>query len=302
MFVINHRKIFFILSGLLVAGAIAVIAVWGLRFGIDFTGGALMEITYTSERPALSLVEESMSGVDVGSTVFQETGEKGLIVRIQNLDEEGRLDVLDALSLGGGAPFTEDRFASIGPVIGNELKQKAWIALVVVVVAIILFIALVFRKVSEPVSSWKYGLVAVLALAHDVIIPTGIFAILGHFFINYQVDVLFVTALLVILGYSVNDTIVVFDRVRENLKRDKEGNNHEAFPEIVGRSLRQTIGRSVNTALTTLLVLVALFFLGGSTTEHFALTLIIGIVAGTYSSIFLASPLLVVMAGKQVKK
>jgi len=295
VFIITHRKIFFILSGTLAAISLAIVGFWGLNFGIDFTGGSLMEITYTNERPALGTVEARVEALDIGGTVFQETGERGLIVRAQDLGAQNRLLLLNALSLDAQAPFTEERFASIGPVIGQELKQKAWIALAIVVVAIVLFVAFVFRQVSEPVSSWKYGLVAILALAHDVIIPTGVFAVMGHFFIDYQVDVLFVTALLVILGYSVNDTIVVFDRVRENLKRNRQEHLHKEFDVLVGESLRQTIGRSVNTALTTLLVLSALYFLGGSSTEHFALTLIVGIIAGTYSSIFLASPLLVTL-------
>jgi len=157
-----------------------------------------------------------------------------------------------------------------------------------------LFITFAFRKVSEPVSSWKYGLVAVLALVHDVLIPTGVFAILGHFK-GVEIDTLFVTAILVVLGFSVHDTIVVFDRVRENLRRAKESNARKDFETVVGESISQTFTRSINTSLTTLLALIVLYFVGGEATRLFSLALIIGVVVGTYSSIFIGSPLLVTL-------
>lgn len=301
MFIISHKKFFFTLSGILVAGAIAAVAIFGLNFGIDFTGGSLMEIRYTQERPAVEALEESAEEAGFTNTVFQPTEENGMIVRATNLEGEARQDMLGALSIRGAHPFEEERFTSIGPTIGSELRQKAWIALGAVVVAIILFIAFAFRHVSEPVSSWKYGMVAILALLHDIIIPTGVFAILGSLFLTYQVDVLFVMALLAILGFSVNDTIVVFDRVRENLRINRETQQTKPFAQTVGESLRQTYARSLNTSLTTLFVLAFLFFIGGETTQHFALTLAIGVIAGTYSSIFLASPLLTVFAGKEAR-
>jgi len=194
---------------------------------------------------------------------------------------------MELLSFGGAENLIQKRFNTIGPAIGEELKQKAYIAMGIVVLAIILFIAFAFRKVSEPVSSWKYGFVAILALMHDIIIPTGVFALLG-LFTGAEVDILFVTALLAILGFSVNDTIVVFDRIRENLMLNKERNKNENFAETVGHSLEQTFARSINTSLTTLLVLLTLLFVGGESTKYFALTLVIGVIAGTYSSIFLA--------------
>jgi preprotein translocase subunit SecF len=180
-------------------------------------------------------------------------------------------------------------FDSIGPLLGAEALRKALVSIVLVIVGIVLFITFAFRKVSEPVSSWKYGLTAIIALIHDVIIPTGLFSILGHFY-GYEVDTLFVTALLVILGFSVHDTIVVFDRVRENLRLSS---SRKSFPEVVGDSISQTIVRSINTSMTTLIALIVLYFVGGSTTEHFSLALIVGIAAGTYSSIFIGSALLV---------
>ena len=177
---------------------------------------------------------------------------------------------------------------------------KAFLSIGLVILAIVLFITFAFRKVSEPVSSWKYGVITIVALLHDVIIPTGIFAALGHF-LGYEIDTLFVTALLVILGFSVHDTIVVFDRVRENLRRSRESRVETPFQEIVGKSIRQTFNRSINTSLTTLLALAALYFLGSDATRHFSLALLIGITAGTFSSIFLASPLLVTVERWQKK-
>lgn len=187
---------------------------------------------------------------------------------------------------------SQERFSAIGPTVGSQLATNAVWGILAVVIAIILFVTFAFRKVSEPVSSWVYGSTAIVALIHDILLPTGVFAVLGYT-MGAQVDLLFVMALLAILGFSVNDTIVVFDRIRENLREGYEGSEEDTFAETVGLSLEQTYARSINTSLTTLVVLAALFLLGGESTELFSLTLLIGVIAGTYSSIFLASPLLV---------
>ena len=182
----------------------------------------------------------------------------------------------------------EKRFESIGPVIGEEMKQRAYSAVAMVLLLIILYIAFAFRKVSRPVASWKYGVAAILALFHDVFIPTGIFAILGHYF-GVEIDLLFVTGLLTILGFSVHDTIVVFDRIRENLRKGVAKN----FENTVNISINQTIVRSINTSLTVFLTLLAIYIFGGASTKYFSLLLMMGIFFGTYSSIFVASALLV---------
>jgi preprotein translocase subunit SecF len=207
------------------------------------------------------------------------------------VDQVEKADLMKALSINASSSESVElkTFDSIGPILGAEALRKALVSIVLVILGIVLFITFVFRKVSEPVSSWKYGLVAIIALIHDVIIPTGVFSILGHFY-GYEIDTLFVTAILVILGFSVHDTIVVFDRVRENLRLSSA---KKPFIEVVGESINQTIVRSVNTSLTTLIALLVLYFYGGSSTEHFSLALIIGIAAGTYSSIFVGSALLV---------
>jgi len=296
MLVIKYRKIFYILTALLIVGSIFSIGFFGLNFGIDFTGGSILEVSFSEEAPSKEALEARLTSLAIGGFSLREVGDPlsggGFILRTQELSEEARVNVLEALSLNGEFKVHQERLNTIGPVIGNELKNKAFAAIAIVIVAIVLFIAFAFRKVSEPVSSWKYGFIAIVALLHDVLIPVGVFAVLGHLF-GSEINVLFVMALLAILGYSVNDTIVVFDRVRENLKLNKELNRKEDFELTVGKSLTQTYARSINTSLTTVFVLLALFFIGAPATQDFALVLLTGVIAGTYSSIFLATPLLV---------
>lgn len=286
MNIIKNRKIWYTISGLFVAASIFFIFYFGLRLGIDFTGGSLLEVEYINTRPDISVLQEKIKSLDFGNVVLQPSGDKGLIARSKDLTEDEHQKLLSALGLAG--ELKEVRFDSIGPVIGAELQQKSWIAVAFVVIMIILYIAFAFRKVSKPVSSFKFGIMAVVALVHDVTMPAGVFALLGKF-LGVEIDVLFITALLTVLGFSVHDTIVVFDRVRENLKKGIG----KDFEETVGLSINQTITRSINTSLTVLLVLFAIFFFGGETTKWFALALAIGVAVGTYSSIFLASPLLV---------
>lgn len=294
MFIVKNRKFFYALSILLFAGSILSVSIFGLHLGIDFKGGSLMEVEYTGTRPDQATLTAELNKLSLGEYSIRSTGDKGYIIRMRDITQEEKTLVENTLSLNQSAPFTESRFNGIGPILGKEAQQKSLISILLVLLAIVAFIAFVFRKVSEPVSSWKYGVVAIVALLHDVFIPTGIFALLGHFY-GYEIDTLFVTALLVILGFSVHDTIVVFDRTRENLKLNREMAKREPFEETVGRSLRQTFTRSINTSLTTVLSLLALYFLGGESTHAFALALLIGIVIGTYSSIFIASPLLVTL-------
>lgn len=297
MFVINYRKIFYAISIILVLASFTAIAVWGLNFGIDFKGGSIIEVEYEGERPAQQSVEMSLSTLELGQSI-RPTGENGYIIRMREIDSAEKTELLKALTEGGSLNIVEKRFDSIGPVLGSEALRKSVVSIVLVLLAIIIFIAFAFRKVSEPISSWKYGLIAIVALAHDVIIPTGAFAVLGYLK-GYEVDTLFITALLVVLGFSVHDTIVVFDRIRENLQKSS---GKKLFEQIVGESISQTVVRSINTSLTTLFALVVLYFVGGESTQHFSLALIIGIVAGTYSSIFIGSPLLVTWQKWQGRK
>lgn len=302
MFIIKHRKIFFTITAILVGVAIFVIFSTGIRLGIDFTGGSITEVSYSKKviagedsiivRPDLNVVNKQVEEIGIGTALIQPTEESGYIIRSKELNAEEHTALLSALSLDDSYTVTEDRFSSIGPSVGAELRSKAWVAIAIVILVIILLIAYVFRQVSVPVSSWKYGVIAVITLAHDIIIPTGIYVYLG-----YEIDSLFVIAILAILGLSVNDTIVVFDRIRENLKNKISID----FSETVGRSLEQTFVRSINTSLTVIIVLVTLYLFGPISTQHFALVLALGMFFGTYSSIFLASPLLVTQE-KQNKK
>ncbi len=297
MYIVEKRNIFFTISGILVALSIAAMAVYGFNFGIDFTGGSLTEVSYSEGRPELDTVKSIVSEAGFEGSSVRPTGENNYVIRTKQITEEQKDVLVEAVAMGSIENVSIERFNSVGPVAGKELRNKSYIAIAVVIVAILLFIIFAFRKVSEPVPSWKYGVATILALVHDVIVPTGIFVVLGHFG-GIEIDLLFVAALLSIMGYSVHDTIVVFDRVRENQLTNKDTRSRESFSDTVGRGLRDTMGRSINTSVTTIIVLVALYVLGGEATRNFSLILLLGMIAGTYSSIFLASPLLVFFAGK----
>lgn len=300
MNIVKYRKLFYGISGVMVVAAIVAISVWGLNPGIDFKGGSLIEVEYPNTRPEVSLVRETLNVLNIGASV-RVTGEKGYLIKTKTLDQAEHAKVMAALSLDATNKPIEKRFNTIGPLLGREATMKAFASIALVIVVIVLFITWAFRQVSQPVSSWKYGLIAIVALAHDVIIPAGIFAVLGKF-AGYEVDTLFVTALLVILGFSIHDTIVVFDRVREHLKNSSPDKQRNDFERIVGESVTETVARSINTSFTTLLAILALYFVGPDSTKHFSLVLAIGMIAGTYSSIFLGSPLLVTVQKWQDKR
>jgi|SRR3989344_1961579 len=292
MFIVTYRKIFFIISATFVILGIFSMVYFGFNAGIDFKGGAIIEVSYNSARPDILLITNSVKK-EFSDAHIQTVGDDGIFVRTRDLTDAEHTTLLKILSFDGKNQITEKRFNSIGPTIGKELRSKAWYAIIAVILGIVLFIAFAFRGVSKPISSWKYGLITTVALIHDIIIPAGLFAYLGK-----EVNSLFVVALLSILGISVHDKIVVFDRVRENLKL-KISNS---FEEIVGKSLEQTFTRSVNTSLTILVVLFALWYAGPATTKDFALLLFTGVFIGTYSSVFFATPLLVTLQKLQDKK
>lgn len=271
---------------------------WNLNYSIDFTGGAVSEIVFNSSPDTQAIkdvLDKSDKGFDIGSFTVTPTGSNSVFIKTQTLDQDTHQKMIAAIT-AKFADAKEIRFDSIGSVIGQEMKQKSVWAIITVAIGISLYVAWAFRKVTRPVSSWKYGVVSVVTLFHDVIVPIGLFAYLGHYF-GVQVDLTFIVAILTILGYSINDTIVVFDRTRENLLRY----NVKEFEETVNRSLNQTIIRSINTSLTVIIVLVSLYFFGGVTLKYFALALLVGVVVGTYSSIFIASPLLVEWQKRSVR-
>jgi preprotein translocase subunit SecF len=310
--IIQKRKAYFIFSTVLILISALALSVWRLNLGIDFTGGSILEVSYNADRPALEDVKNSLFEYDLGELVVQPVGSDGYLMRFRDVDQELKQNIITSLEGGdaarpkeevqiegeggvtligevGGLDVEVKRFETIGPTIGQELKEKAFIAIGLALAAIILYIAWAFRKISKPVASWKYGLGAIVALAHDMLIILGVYAVLGNL-LGWQVDILFITALLTILGFSVHDTIVVYDRIRENLLKGQSRD----FEDAVNNSVNETITRSINTSLTTALVLLALYFLGGETIKQFTLVLFLGIVIGTYSSIFIASPLMVV--------
>lgn len=285
--IIRHSKLWLSISGVLTVAALVSVIVFGLNPGIDFTGGSLINIR-VPEGIAQEAVRGAVESAGYAPTV-QAAGDGSMLVRVSPLTEEQHQELLTSLRTALG-DVTELQFDSVGPTVGAELKKKAATAIVLVLVLIAAYIAWAFRRVSEPVASWKYGLITLASAAHDVIIPLGVFAVLGKL-AGYEADTAFVAALLTILGYSINDTIVVFDRTRENLYRHRH--DESSFAHTVNTSVKETLGRSLNTTLSTLLPVVAIVLLGGESTRSFAVTLMVGILAGAYSSIFFASPLLV---------
>jgi preprotein translocase subunit SecF len=294
MQIIRHTRVFISVAAILVLSAAVLVLVWGLPLGIDFTWGSLLEVEYAAGPPDVPGVRRGFAELGLGEATVQPVGERGILLRLRDVDEETHQRILASLRSHG--ELEEKRFESIGPAVGRELARRSIQALLLVLLLIVLYIAWAFRKVSGRVSSWKYGIVAIVALAHDVAIPTGIVAALGRFG-EFQVDAFFITALLTILGFSVHDTIVVFDRIRENLKQAHGG----SFGEIAERSVNEVMGRSIKTSTAVLLVLASVLLFGGETTQNLALVLMLGIFFGTYSSIFVASPLLVLWETKARK-
>jgi preprotein translocase subunit SecF len=285
MNIVKLRPVWYAFSGTLIIGSIFALATFGLKQGIDFTGGSISSLRFES-RPTTVDVEQSLSSLDLGTIVVQPVGDQDVNIRTKTLDEKTHANLLKALN-DKFSKVSELQYNSIGPAIGAELRDKSWKAILIVLTAILAYVAYMFRKVSTPVQSWKYGLITIFSAFHDVCIPLGAFAILGHF-ANVEIGTPFIAAILTIMGYSINDTIIVLDRVRENLHR-----MGGEFEHIVDTSLRQTYLRSFNTSMTTLFSLIAVYFFGGASIKDFALALILGIVTGTYSSIFIAAPLLV---------
>lgn len=288
MNVIGHKKIFLTVSGLLVAASVAVIVIFGFRLGIDFKGGALWQIRLedaaaTRER----LLDAFRAKLGLKDAVVTPTSGGGFFIRLPETSEADHLRYRETLAGELGA-FEELRFETIGASIGLELRRKAITAFILVLLTISFYIAFVFRKVSRPVSSWKYGVITLLTLFHDAVIPAGLIAFWGEIW-NVEIDTNFIVAILVVIGFSVHDTIVVFDRIRENLRVTR---GTITFPELVNQSVNQTFARSLNTSLTLILVLLALFMLGAGSLTYFVLTILVGAIVGTYSSIFIASPLL----------
>ncbi|MDO8496806.1 MAG: protein translocase subunit SecF [bacterium] len=282
--------IMFFFSIALTIAALGAFMVYGLNLGIDFRGGSISEIEFDNIRPSLEDIQGVLSdNISVKDIEVSSVGDSGILLKMGEISEVQHQEVLNKIRDSFDEPSQEKKFDSIGPVVGRELENKSVQAIIITLLAIIIYIAFVFRKMSVVLSPWAMGLAAMLALAHDIIIPVGVFSLLGHFY-GVEISAVFMAALLTILGYSVSDTVVIFDRIRENVIRNRM---RERFSNLVHTSIMQTLTRSLNTNFTALLSLVAIYLFGGESLRYFALALIIGIFLGAYSSIFVASPLLV---------
>lgn len=282
----KYSVIYYIISGALIIASVVCLFVFGLKFGIEFAGGSNMQVEFQNQRPSNEAIKDALKSFDLGEIIVQPTGNTGAILQFKGVDESAHQQML--AELNKLAPSQEKSFQYIGPSVGQELRNKTQLAIALALLAITLYIAFAFRKVSRPVASWKYGITSLIALFHDILIPLGVFAVLGKLY-NVEITIPIIAALLTVLGFSVHDTIVIFDRIRENIFRRGMGE----FEDTINWSLNQTLGRSLSTVFSTLIVLVAIYFFGGQTLKYFALALIIGITSGAYSSIFIASPLLV---------
>jgi preprotein translocase subunit SecF len=283
--IIGKRKIWYLLSAVLILPGVIALILWGLQFGIDFRGGTQLEVRF-NKQVSTEEIKSNLSSLNLKTINVVSAGQNSYIIKTETISNDQHKNLTDALNKIGESK--EENYQSIGPTVSGDITRKAVIAVVLAIIAIIVYIAIAFRKVPKPASSWRFGVCAVTALIHDLVFVIGVFAILGHFF-GVEIDSLFVTALLTIMGFSVHDTIVVFDRIRENIRKHPTN----SFEGNVNNSIIQTLNRSLNTSLTVLIVLSSLFFLGGSSLQHFILALLIGVTIGTYSSIFNAAPLLV---------
>lgn len=293
MQIVARRRLWYLLSAVFVGASVVAIVFWRFNFGIDFTGGSLTELAFTGARPVTVDIQRRVEELGATRVKVQTAGEMNAIIRTAPLSPELRNAITHAFE----SEARELRSESIGPSIGRELARKTATGVALSLVLIVVYVAWMFRKAGREVSTWAYGSVALIAMAHDVLIPMGVFAVLGAFR-NIEVDAPFIAAVLTILGYSINDTIIVLDRVRENthVLRGKP------FAELVETSVHQSFARSINTTLTTILALIAVILFGGSSIRSFALALAIGIGVGAYSSIFIAAPLLVTWHARAARR
>jgi len=294
--IIGRKSVFLVISAIFVGAAIIAVVLFGFRQGIDFAGGTLWQFSIASNTPSVDVLQgffkSNLEASDAMVTYDAASG--SFMARLPSVSEPDHQKLSNLLKTSYPS-FEEAGFQSIGPSVGNELRKNAIIAMILVIIGISLYVAFAFRKVFQPVSSWAYGFITLLTLFHDVVIPAGLLALLGHY-AKIEIDSNFMVALLVVMGFSVHDTIVVFDRIRENLLLDR---GRTAFAELVNKSINQTMARSINTSFTLILVLLALYFTGPASLHYFVLTLLVGVTTGIYSSIFVASPLLVLWHGRK---
>ncbi|MFH1129253.1 MAG: protein translocase subunit SecF [Patescibacteria group bacterium] len=282
---VKYHKLNYFFSIVLVLATIGCLLIFGLNLGIDFLGGTLWEVSF-QDRPTNAVIQEKLNSFNLGEIVVQPTDNNGVILRLKDVDEDTHQQMISKLN--EISPIQEKRFESIGPTIGKELKDKTIALAVISLASLLIYIAISFRKLKWPIASWQYGIVSIVTLLLDLTVTLLVLILLGRFY-NVQFNIAIVAALLTILGYTINDKVIVFDRVRENILKDRSNN----FAETIDKSLNQILGRSLSTGACTLIVLFVLFFMGGETLKYFSLTLIVGIIVGTYTSLFVASSILV---------
>lgn len=291
MDIFRHYKIYTAISAIVITAAVASVAFFGLQMGIEFTGGSVLEVEYPSEeRPSVAEIRDQLSGIDLGSYSVQHAGENAALLRMPEISPETHNQILEQL----GDSATELQFELIGPIIGQELREQTGIIAVASVIVILGYIMFAFRRIQRPLHSWQYSIASIVPSIHDIVIVLGVFAYLGYAE-GVQFTIPVVVGLLTVFGYSLNDTVVVFDRVRENLLREEPF----GFREALNNSFRETLVRNINTTVTTLLVVFAIFFFGGETLRDFSLTLIVGLTVGFYSSLLLGPSILYMLGKKQ---
>lgn len=289
--IVGKRYWYFLVSLVAIIPGIIALSLWGLPLAIDFTGGSLLEVRFAGTPPEPAEVVAIYHDYDIGDPLVQSAGESDIIARSKLFDDQTKDLLVGEMEARFNQPVTVLRFEAVGPSVGAEVAQRAAGAVGLAAIGILLYITLAFRGVPHAL---RYGVAAILAMLHDVALVVGIEAILGHF-LGWEVDALFLTALLTVIGFSVHDSIVVFDRIRENQRIYRR----ISYEQLVNHSIVQTLDRSINTQLTVMLTLVALLLFGGVTTRHFVTILLIGVFSGTYSSIFNAAPILVVWENQE---
>lgn len=295
MNLIGKRRIWYAISILMIVPGLISLVLYGLNLGVDFTSG---QLSVVRGNVSMAKVEQAAKGLELEDIQVVQSGSDQTQIRFrdpspQNKHEANHQKFKKALA---AQDITELSFDSVGPTVSSAIARNAIVSLVLISLAIVFYIAFAFRNAPPPVSPWSFGIMAIVALLHDALFVLGVFSLLGHFF-GVEIDALFVTAILTVIGFSVHDTIVVFDRIRENLRRDKGD-----FEQVVNNSILETFARSINTSMTVLLTLLALYLFGGQSIRNFVLALMIGIASGTYSSIFNASPLLVTLHNWRLKR
>jgi preprotein translocase subunit SecF len=282
---LKFTKIFYSVFLILAVVSAVMLFMFGLNLGIDFLGGSIIELSF-EQRPSNQQISEKLNNLDLGELVIQPRGTSEVVIKTKEIDSEIHEKIISQLA--ELSPLTENSFENIGPVVGKEIRDKTIVLVFVCLAVLLLYISIAFYKVQRPLSSWQYGLISIITLSFDVLVVLGVLAFLGKQY-NVQFNIPIITALLTIIGYTMNDKVIVFDRVRENLLNSRQ----DDFLTIVEKSLNETIVRSISTGICTLFVLFAIFFWGGETLKYFSLVLIVGIIVGTFSSLFLAAPLLV---------